>query len=117
MALQLFAVGERTRWVSVDWRARRLGGVLAIVGALTLLITTLLHPAGVSPNDAPSAFAEYAQAQSWVALHLGQLLGSFGIAGCLLLLSLELFRRCRAGLWAVLGAAGAVASLATAIAL
>jgi hypothetical protein len=82
MALQLLAVGERTRWVSVDWRASRLGGVLAVVGALTLLITT----------------------QSWVAVHLGQLRGIFGIAGGLLVLSLELFRRCRAGPWAVLGA-------------
>ena len=53
----------------------RIGSIAAFVGAPTLFIATLLHPMSADPNDAPTAFAEYAADRIWVASHLGQFLG------------------------------------------
>ena len=38
----------------------RFGAVALVVGAVLLLVSTLLHPLGANPADAPAAFAEYA---------------------------------------------------------
>lgn len=68
------------------------------------------------PADARAAFAEYAADGLWVASHLGQLLGTALIGAALLALSWRL-RGGRAGVWAALGAAGAVATVTLAGAL
>ena len=92
------------------------GGITAIVGVVILLIATLLHPLDAHPGDAPAAFAEYAADRFWVATHLGQLFGVVLIGGGLVSLSWRL-RRGRAGMWAILGAVGALASISLAGAL
>ena len=88
----------------------KVGGVAAILGVVALLIATLLHPLDAHPSDAPAAFTEYAADQFWVASHLGQLAGIMLISGGLISLSWRL-RAGRAGVWAILGAGGAIASL------
>jgi hypothetical protein len=94
----------------------KVGGVAAILGAAILLAATLLHPSGAPPGEAWAAFAEYAADRLWVATHLAQLFGAVLMGGGLLSLSWRL-RRARSGLWAGLGAAGALASLTLAGAL
>jgi hypothetical protein len=63
------------------------------------------------PANAPEAFAEYAADRFWVVSHLGQLLGVVSITVGLVALSWRL-RVGRAGTWALLGAASAIATLA-----
>ena len=94
----------------------KVGGIAAILGAALLVIATSLHPADAHPLDAPAAFAEYAADRFWAATHLGALLGVVLITGGLIALSWRL-REGRAGVWATLGAVGAVASLSVAGAL
>lgn len=94
----------------------RVGGSAAILGVVLLLAATLLHPMDAQPSDPSAAFAEYAADQFWVASHLGQLLGVMLISGGLVSLSWRL-REGRAGVWAIFGLAGVVASLALAGAL
>ncbi len=90
--------------------------VAAVGGALLLFIGTFVHPSGVDPNDALAAFTEYADDQLWIASHLTQLIGVALIVGSLIYLSLILAGgSARALAW--IGAAGAIASLATAAAL
>lgn len=91
----------------------KVGAIAAIVGALVLLVTTLLHPLQAHPGDAPAAFAEYAADRFWIATHLGQLLGVVLIGGGLVSLTWCL-RAGRGGVWAMLGAAGALISIAMA---
>ena len=61
--------------MSTEEHLARVGAAAAVSGALTLFVSTLLHPLNADPNDAPAAFAEYAARASWVASHLGQFAG------------------------------------------
>ena len=92
----------------------RIGAVAAIVGSVTLLVATLLHPMSADPNDPLAAFAEYAADRLWVASHLGQFLGVVLIGVALLALGRTLTNGPRVEAWVTIGAAGAIASVATA---
>lgn len=75
----------------------------AFLGALLLLVGTLMHPAHADPNHPAQAFAEYAADPTWVLGHLIQL------AGVLLLFSaLFLFTQLLTGegavVWGRIGA-------------
>ena len=94
----------------------RIGPIAAIAGPLLLLIGTYLHPMGADPNVPLDAFTEYAASSNWVVVHLMQLIGVVLIAASLVLLSRKMADGPGAE-WAILGAAGAVASLAVASAL
>ena len=50
------------------------GSISAIVGAIVLMVATMLHPMGANPGDPIAAFTEYAADKLWVASHLGQFL-------------------------------------------
>ena len=90
--------------------------VAAVGGALLLFIGTFVHPSEADPNEALAAFTEYADDQLWVASHLTQLIGVVLIVGSLIYLSRILAGgSARALAW--IGAAGAIATLATAAAL
>ncbi|WP_137973856.1 hypothetical protein [Pseudomonas sp. F(2018)] len=94
----------------------RLGAVAALLGAVLLMLGTILHPMQAPPWDAAAAFAEYAADHHWLSSHLIQLLGV--LLGVLALLALAWrLRDGKAGVWALFGAACAVASLALAFAL
>lgn len=68
------------------------------------------------PNDAAAAFAEYAADRVWVASHLTQLAGMILMVSALVLVSWMMRRGPAAG-WVLLGAIGAVSSLAVTAAL
>ncbi len=90
--------------------------VAAAGGALLLFIGTFVHPSEADPNEALAAFTEYADDQLWVASHFTQLIGVVLIVGSLIYLSRILAGgSARALAW--IGAAGAIATLATAAAL
>jgi hypothetical protein len=94
----------------------RLGAVAALLGAVLLMLGTLLHPMQAPPWDAAAAFAEYAADHHWLSSHLIQLLGVLLGVFALLALAWRLHDG-RAGVWALFGAACAVASLALAFSL
>ncbi len=94
----------------------RLGAGAAFCGALLLTLGTSLHPMHAAPWDAAAAFAEYAAAHHWLASHLIQLLGVLLVVLALLALTWRL-RAGNSGVWALFGAACALASLALAFAL
>ena len=68
------------------------GGLLTLAGGLLLggfvlnaLVTSLFHPSG-SEDDHPEIFAEYADSDAWVAIHVGQFAGVIiALAGLLVL--------------------------------
>ena len=99
-----------------DAHLGRVGGISAIVGVAVLFVCTMLHPMDALPGDAPAAFAEYALDRTWVATHLGQLLGVVLIATGLVALSWKL-RAGHAGAWALLAGLATVATVSLAGAL
>ena len=92
----------------------RIGAVAAIAGSVTLFVATLLHPMSADPNDPVAAFAEYAADRLWVASHLGQFLGVVLIGVALLALGRSLTNGPRVETCVTIGAAGTIASVATA---
>jgi hypothetical protein len=92
----------------------RIGTVAAIVGSVTLFVATLLHPMSADPNDPVAAFSEYAADRLWVASHLGQFVGVVLIGAALLALGRTLTNGPRVEACVTIGAAGAIASVATA---
>jgi Domain of unknown function (DUF4386) len=91
--------------------SRRITAIAALVGVLLLFTGTFLHPSSADPNDAIAAFTEYAGDRLWVFSHLMQLLGCLSIAASLVLFSHTLMAGA-AAVWARLGMAGAIASMA-----
>lgn len=83
----------------------------AIGGAVLLFVGTALHPMAADPNVPLVAFAEYAADRHWVASHLIQLFGVLLMSAALVLLSRSLMGG-PAEAWALLGGAGAAATLA-----
>lgn len=81
-----------------------------------LFVGTYLHPQQADPNEAVSAFAEYAVDPLWVASHLTQLAGVALMVAALLFLAQQLEARSGTG-WSRVAAGGAIASLAVAAAL
>ncbi len=98
---------------STDRYLVRIGAIAAILGALLLFVSTLLHPLGADPDDAVAAFTEYAADRLWVASHLGQFLGVALMVTALVALS-RTFDVGRAAAWSRIGLVGAIASLAVA---
>ncbi len=101
---------------STDRYLVRIGAIAAILGALLLFVSTLLHPLGADPDDAVAAFTEYAADRLWVASHLGQFLGVALMVTALVALS-RTFDVGRAAAWSRIGLVGAIASLAVAASL
>jgi len=50
----------------------RLGAVALPLGVILLVVATAIHPSREEPMDNPAIFTEYAQSNSWVAVHLAQ---------------------------------------------
>ena len=102
--------------MSTQRHLARIGATAAVVGAVTLFISTLLHPMSADPNDAPAAFAEYAADRLWVASHLGQFVG-IAILGTALVALGSAMEPGPAAAWARIGIVGTAASVAAAAAL
>ncbi|PSN20839.1 hypothetical protein C7271_00145 [filamentous cyanobacterium CCP5] len=102
--------------MSTNQPLTRLGSAAALIGAILLFVSTLLHPLDSDPNDAPAAFAEYAADSLWVWSHLGQFLGVAGLGMALVALATT-FESGRAAAWGRIGWAGAAAIIAVAAAL
>lgn len=94
----------------------RIGAAATFIGAVLLIVSTLLHPLDSDPADTLAAFAEYATDTHYVWTHLGQFAGFFGL-GIGLVAFAGTFESGRAAAWGRVGAAGAVASIAMAAAL
>ena len=102
--------------MSTPGHLARIGAAAAVIGAVTLFISTLLHPMSADPNDAPAAFAEYAADRLWVASHLGQFVG-IAILGVALVALGSAMEPGPAAAWAHVGIVGTSASVAAAAAL
>jgi hypothetical protein len=76
-------------------------------GVALQIILDHLHPHHEQPNNSVAAFTEYAHAQGWAAIHIGQFVGVVLLAFALLVLCRSPARQ--PGLPGALAGAGAVA--------
>ena len=58
----------------------RIGSIaFIIVGIIIAIVFTAIHPSREDPSNHRLVFAEYASDDSWVAVHIGQLVGGIMI--------------------------------------
>jgi Domain of unknown function (DUF4386) len=53
----------------------KIGSIAFIAGVIIAVVSTAIHPSTEDPFDHPLVFAEYANDDSWIAVHIGQLAG------------------------------------------
>ncbi len=91
----------------------RFGAVALPLAIIVFVVSTAIHPSREEPMDNPAVFMEYAQSQSWIAVHLAQWVAVLLLFGGLVALYYSIRRRSEAG--AALARFGlAMAVLATA---
>ena len=62
----------------------RIGAVAFPLGAILLVVATAIHPSREDVMDNPAVFMEYAQSDSWIAVHLAQWFAALLLIGGLL---------------------------------
>jgi hypothetical protein len=53
----------------------RIGSILFIAGMVIAIVSTAIHPSTEDPSNHSLVFAEYANDDSWIAVHIGQFAG------------------------------------------
>jgi hypothetical protein len=92
----------------------RIGAVAFPLGVILLVVATAIHPSREHPMDNPAVFMEYAQSESWIAIHFGQWVAALLIIAGLLAVYYTL--RIKAELGAGVARFGVVAAVLTAAA-
>ena len=90
----------------------RIGAVAFPLGVILLVVATVIHPSREHPMDNPAVFMEYAQTESWIAVHFGQWVAALLIIAGLLAVYYTL--RTKAELGAGVARFGVVAAVLTA---
>lgn len=91
----------------------RISATLLFVGIVISLLAGILHPGRENPNNHVAVFAEYASADAWTAVHLGQFVGMAIIISGLLALFFALDVNSGVAIWTNrFGAVSAAVALA-----
>jgi hypothetical protein len=94
----------------------RIGAVAFPLGVILLVVSTAIHPSREEPMDNPAVFMEYAQSDSWIAVHLAQWVAALLFFGGLLAVYYSIPTKSESGA-AVVARFGFVAAVLTAASL
>lgn len=83
-----------------------------VSGVVFTVLFTVIHPSRVDPADSSAVFLEYAQSDAWLAVHLGQLVGTLLVLAGLVVLFLQLSDHPRSRAASL---AGVVSAIVTAV--
>jgi hypothetical protein len=53
----------------------RIGSIAFLAGVIIVIVSTIIHPSTEDPSNHPTVFTEYANDDSWIAVHIGQFVG------------------------------------------
>ena len=53
----------------------RIGSIVFLAGVIIVIVSTTIHPSTEDPSNHPIVFTEYANDDSWIAVHIGQFAG------------------------------------------
>src|SRR5919199_5560841 len=67
--------------VQINRSSLRIGSIAFIVGVVIVIVSTMLHPSKEDPANHPLVFMEYANSNSWIAVHIGQFVGGIMVFG------------------------------------
>lgn len=95
----------------------RIGALALPLGVILLVVATMIHPSREEPMDNPAVFTEYAQSDSWIAVHLAQWFAALLILGGLLALYYSITTRSESGTGVAAARFGFAAAVLTAASL
>ncbi len=75
----------------------RIGAVALPLAIILFVVSTAIHPSREEPMDNPAVFLEYAQSDSWIAVHLAQWVAVLLLFGGLIAVYYSITRRSEAG--------------------
>jgi hypothetical protein len=75
----------------------RIGAVALPLAVIVSVVATAIHPSREALMDNPAVFMEYAQSQSWIAVHLAQWVAALLLFCCLVAVYHSITRRSEAG--------------------
>ena len=75
----------------------RIGAVALPLAIILFVVSTAIHPSREDPMDNPAVFMEYAQSDSWIAVHLAQWVAVLLLFGGLVAVYFSITRRSEAG--------------------
>ena len=75
----------------------RIGAVALPLAIILFVVSTAIHPSREEPMDNPAVFMEYAQSDSWIAVHLAQWVAVLLLFGGLVAVYFSITRRSEAG--------------------
>ena len=75
----------------------RIGAVALPLAIILFVVSTAIHPSREEPMDNPAVFMEYAQSDSWIAVHLAQWVAALLLFGGLVAVYYSITRRSEAG--------------------
>jgi uncharacterized membrane protein HdeD (DUF308 family) len=80
-----------------DAIATRIGALALPLAIIVYVVSTAIHPSREDVMDNPAIFMEYAQSDSWIAVHLAQWFAALLLFGGLVALYSSITRRSEAG--------------------
>jgi hypothetical protein len=93
----------------------RMGTVAFVLGIVIFLVSSMFHPSREDPTDHLRVFAEYAQSNIWIAVHIGQFAGGMLVfAGGFVTVYRFLVKSSESGLVSALAWLGLAATILTA---
>jgi hypothetical protein len=67
--------------VQINRSSLRIGSIAFIVGVVIVIVSTMVHPSREDPANHPLVFIEYANTDSWIAIHIAQFVGGMMVFG------------------------------------
>jgi hypothetical protein len=100
--------------LGVEGNTTRIGAVALPLAIIVFVVSTAIHPSREAPMDNPAVFTEYAQSDSWVAVHFAQWVGVLLLFAGLVAVYFSITRESKAGAVVVVrfGLAAAVLAVA-----
>jgi hypothetical protein len=67
--------------LQINRSSLRISSIAFIAGVVIVIVSTMLHPSREDPANHPLVFMEYANSNSWIAVHIGQFVGGIMVFG------------------------------------
>ncbi|HEX5978944.1 MAG TPA: hypothetical protein VFY68_16800 [Nitrososphaeraceae archaeon] len=95
----------------------RIGSIAFLVGVIIVIVSTTIHPSTEDPSNHPIVFAEYANDDSWIAVHIGQFAGGIMVFAAGFVALFRLLVQSGSGIASILAWIGLAVAIPTASAI
>ncbi|HJY10413.1 MAG TPA: hypothetical protein VJ250_05640 [Nitrososphaeraceae archaeon] len=95
----------------------RIGSIAFLAGVIIVIVSTTIHSSTEDPSNHPIVFAEYANDDSWIAVHIGQFAGGIMVFAAGFVALFRLLVQSGSGIASILAWIGLAVAIPTASAI